>query len=550
MSRTRRTIAAIALAVLLGLLAAVPAHAGEALWVVTGTQLQRVPVDDYGNPTPGSARTITGLTASETIESIAVRPATGDLYLLANDVVASPDTLHLYRLDPLTGAATAVGPAQSLGNDTSGNVWAMDINPVADVVRVVSPAGRNLRLTFPPTHTLLDDTPLAYAPGDPNQGSRPNVRALAYDSAFPGATGTTLYDLDFVGSAATPRLVRQGGPGGVPSPVSGMLFTVGSSGAPPTWGSGFDFDVSGQTGAAYTSYAREGPSTFTTLHRVDLATGTFSPLPGAFQTAVQTMALAPSSALALAAPANPVPESGGAVVVPVTRSGPGKGTVTVGYATSDGSATSGSDYTPTTGELTIPEGATSALFTVPIAADTADEGTESFVVRLFNPEGMTEGGAVVTRSTADVIIQDDDAPQPIPPAPPPPAPPAPDRSSPTIALSGVPSSTTLSKFLAGFKLSVTPSEPATVEVTLQGTTTKATIAAYELTLFSRTLVLAAGKRTLAIKPNAKLVGKPPKSVKVRLRIVAVDAAGNRRTSDSTITVKPDPKPKKKRKTKR
>ena len=120
-------------------------------------------------------------------------------------------------------------------------------------------------------------------------------------------------------------------------------------------------------------------------------------------------------------------------------------------------------------------------------------------------------------------------------------------SSPTIALSGLPTSTTLSKFLAGFKLSVTPSEPATVEVTLQGTTTKATIAAYELTLFSRALVLAAGRRTLTVKPDARLVGKPKKSVKVRLRIVAVDAAGNRRTSDTTITVKPDPKPKKKRK---
>jgi hypothetical protein len=63
-------------------------------------------------------------------------------------------------------------------------------------------------------------------------------------------------------------------------------------------------------------------------------------------------------------------------------------------------------------------------------------------------------------------------------------------------------------------------------------------AAFNLTLVSRTLGLAAGTRTVRLKPSRKLVGAPHKALKLRVRVVASDAAGNRRTVNKTVTVKP------------
>jgi hypothetical protein len=47
--------------------------------------------------------------------------------------------------------------------------------------------------------------------------------------------------------------------------------------------------------------------------------------------------------------------------------------VTVGYATSDGTATAPDDYTASSGTATIPAGMTSATVSIPIAADAIDE---------------------------------------------------------------------------------------------------------------------------------------------------------------------------------
>ncbi|KAB8143786.1 hypothetical protein F8S13_07720 [Chloroflexia bacterium SDU3-3] len=59
--------------------------------------------------------------------------------------------------------------------------------------------------------------------------------------------------------------------------------------------------------------------------------------------------------------------------------------VTVNYATSDGTATAGSDYTPTSGTLTIPAGSSSQSFTIPILDDTLTEPEETIIVTLSSP---------------------------------------------------------------------------------------------------------------------------------------------------------------------
>jgi subtilisin-like proprotein convertase family protein len=64
-------------------------------------------------------------------------------------------------------------------------------------------------------------------------------------------------------------------------------------------------------------------------------------------------------------------------------------TVTVNYATANGSATAGSDYTGTSGALTFSPGQTSKTVSVPVLGDTNLEPNETFVMNLSGAVGAT-----------------------------------------------------------------------------------------------------------------------------------------------------------------
>ena len=66
-------------------------------------------------------------------------------------------------------------------------------------------------------------------------------------------------------------------------------------------------------------------------------------------------------------------------------------TVTVDYATSDGTATASVDYTPVTGTLTFGAGSTTRTIAVPIADDQSGEDTETFTVTLSSPSSAETG---------------------------------------------------------------------------------------------------------------------------------------------------------------
>lgn len=103
-------------------------------------------------------------------------------------------------------------------------------------------------------------------------------------------------------------------------------------------------------------------------------------------------------------------ENGGSAVVTVTRSGGTAGTVTVDYATSDGSANAGSDYTAAAGTLTFGPGEASKQFTVPIIDDNTPENDETVNLTLSNPTG---GATLGTPAAAVLTIIDDQGP-PVP----------------------------------------------------------------------------------------------------------------------------------------
>src|SRR5207249_2930701 len=66
-------------------------------------------------------------------------------------------------------------------------------------------------------------------------------------------------------------------------------------------------------------------------------------------------------------------------------------TVTVNYATANGTATAGSDYTATSGSLTFAAGTTTRTVSVTTLGDTIPEANETFVVNLTSPTNATIG---------------------------------------------------------------------------------------------------------------------------------------------------------------
>lgn len=93
--------------------------------------------------------------------------------------------------------------------------------------------------------------------------------------------------------------------------------------------------------------------------------------------------------------------------VQVVLSKPKANAVTVDYTTVGGSATSGVDFTPVTGTLTMPAGVTGMPINVPINPDQDPESTETFTVVLSNPQ---PSAIAVAQGTGTVTILDDDPP--------------------------------------------------------------------------------------------------------------------------------------------
>jgi hypothetical protein len=92
---------------------------------------------------------------------------------------------------------------------------------------------------------------------------------------------------------------------------------------------------------------------------------------------------------------------------PVTLSAASTQTVTVGYATSDGTATAPGDYTAASGTLSFGPGETSKPITVTVVGDTAVEQDETFTVTLASPVNAT----VADGSATGTITNDDIAPR-------------------------------------------------------------------------------------------------------------------------------------------
>ena len=104
-------------------------------------------------------------------------------------------------------------------------------------------------------------------------------------------------------------------------------------------------------------------------------------------------------------------EGAGSVTVAVARTGGLFGSASVDYATADGTATAGTDYTAAMGTLSWLDGESGVKsFTVDITDESEVDGDETFDVILSNASGA-DLGAVTTQT---VTINNDDQPPPPP----------------------------------------------------------------------------------------------------------------------------------------
>jgi hypothetical protein len=202
-----------------------------------------------------------------------VRPADGRLYVVTS-------ASNVYVIDPATGVATpafTLVPAASDDNPFWGlderASHGVDFNPVADLLRVVSDWGQNLRIV--PSARSLGTPPLAQIAGgtftDLDLGPDfPAVVASAYTNGYSGAVRTTLFGID----ADSDMLVRQGGPDGNPSPNTGVLTPIGPIGVDAVGEVSFDI-AGGRDGLSLA--AIQTPDVPVSLYSISLATGEATP---------------------------------------------------------------------------------------------------------------------------------------------------------------------------------------------------------------------------------------------------------------------------------
>jgi hypothetical protein len=131
------------------------------------------------------------------------------------------------------------------------------------------------------------------------------------------------------------------------------------------------------------------------------------------------------------------------------------------------------------------------------------------------------------------------APVPVPPTPAPPTQTpggtTADTTPAKLTVTGVGKTVKRAKFNKGLKVKIGADEPISAELILLATPRKVTIAKLPVVaLASTSLAKAGGTRTVTLKPSTKIKGK--RKVKMQLRVVAFDGAGNRSAKTLSFTV--------------
>lgn len=208
------------------------------------------------NPNTVTEKNITGLLVDEKFVGIDYRlrnstERSGQLYGLTNKA-------NLYTINPETGIAILVNTLKAATDSSftslDGTAFAVDFNPAADRLRVISNTGQSLRVNVDTGDTIRD--------GDIKGIAGAMISAAAYSNSFKTSVvglATELFDLD----QANQIVVKQD------PPNTGTLNRIGGLGINLGLDNGFDI-AGGDNGYALATVANaSGPSV---LYRIDLNT--------------------------------------------------------------------------------------------------------------------------------------------------------------------------------------------------------------------------------------------------------------------------------------
>jgi hypothetical protein len=219
--------------------------------------LNGVTLTSFARNAPGTLATpvtITGLQSGETLLGIDFRPADGLLYAVGS-------TARLYTIDVATGAATHVAALAADAADATdpfttlnGASFAVDFNPVADRLRVVSDARQNLRINVA-TGAVTTDGTLDFV--------APDIVASAYTQNFARPASTRLLGID----AASGTLQLQN------PPNDGVLTTIGRLDPALGFGPMAGFDIAGGDDGLSLAVLQPTGAAQSTLYRVNPRTG-------------------------------------------------------------------------------------------------------------------------------------------------------------------------------------------------------------------------------------------------------------------------------------
>jgi hypothetical protein len=235
-----------------------------------------------------------------------------------------------------------------------------------------------------------------------------------------------------------------------------------------------------------------------------------------------------SGPVQFSAPSYDVIENAGQATITVNRSGGSLGgPVTVDYATSDGTAHAGADYTAGSGTLTFGPGDASKTFAVPVANDNVHQGSRSLNLTLSNPGGGTSLGS---QASATLNIGDDD---PVSSS-------SKDLTPPALKLT-VKKNQKVSK-LKRLVIKVRSNEAAklAVKASLRKGSKLVRVAKASKRIGQNKTV------TIKLKLNTKALAKlraalaNPKAkgkAKIKVTVTGTDAAGNKRTISKTVVVR-------------
>jgi Calx-beta domain len=143
------------------------------------------------------------------------------------------------------------------------------------------------------------------------------------------------------------------------------------------------------------------------LELTDPSTGTSVGSPGTANVTISGSGSALEGSLQLGAASYTVAQNAGALMVTANRTGGSSGAVSVGYATANGTAVAGKDFTAASGTLKWADGdAAAKSFSVPISNATPFADSKTFSVELTN---AGSGAATAAPNSATVTIAGDKA---------------------------------------------------------------------------------------------------------------------------------------------